>query len=276
MGSILLVPHVCVALRLYSGDNTVIRVVKAYIVFIPWFATALWRMACVSTDIFEEYFSSLSINRWVYQKLKEKLNYNFMNWFATVSLSLNILWAVYLDFTVASWYNACCGLILAFTLPLPASVGKGAPGWTIKGDIKTVDLVAPDFHWAWVTLYTSWNFLFALMYTLEIFDVATHLVPCYLYCLIMQRWDLYIMIRVTNLWIHYVLWPWSWAERLFGEPVIIKDEMVPIVWGSINLFLGVVWTVYYVGWVWRKRISAIQRKADIETHAATTETTVNV
>ena len=66
-----------------------------------------------------------------------------------------------------SYWNGCCGLILALSVPLPSSIGRNTPGWsiaTVNNDNQKVDVVIHDNHWSWITLYTSWDLLFAWMY----------------------------------------------------------------------------------------------------------------
>ena len=186
-------------------------------------------------------------------------------------LFLNILWAVYIDWSIGSYYNAGCGLILALTVPLPSSVGRGAPGYKVHGEEQHSVFSVPDNHWLWVSVYTTWDFLFALVFTLEVFATACHLLPCYLYSLVNRRWDLWFMVRVSNLWSTHIFLPWRWAESLLGEPLIIKDELVVNIWGAINLFLAVIWTVYYVGFVWRRRTFTDIVKTEIEVKNMSTE-----
>ena len=185
-----------------------------------------------------------------------------MELFLCIMYFLNILWAVWIDFSVSSYWNAGCGLILALTVPLPSSIGQGTPGIKLHGDRKSAEVSVLDSHWLWISIYTSWDFLLAHMLTLEIFPTASHLLPCYFCCLIRGQWDLYPMVRVTNLWSFFLYIPWSWPELLFGEPFYIKDEMVPIVWGSINLFLAVIWLIYYLAFLWRKRIGQTATKEE--------------
>ena len=236
---------VVIPLRSYSNGFEVDAIIKVLIIYIGYAIFSLWRISSISTDIFNENFSSFPLNAWFHRKLMGKLKGKVMEWLCFLILFLNILWAVFIDVSVQSYPNAACGLIVALTVPLPSSFGHGIPGWSVNGEEKRVDLIAPDTHYIWITLYTSWNFLFNWMWTLDLWFGAMHLFPCYVYSLVFRRPDLWMMVRVVNIWTANLRVPWKWTELLFGTEIIIKDEMVPIVWGSINLFFGLLYAVYY-------------------------------
>lgn len=224
-------------------------IVKFFLVYIPFLAYSLWRISGISKEVFEEHLSSWPINRWLYAKLKGKLPNKWMEILSALLLFLNILWAAFADYAVGSYFNAGCGLIVALTIPLPSTFGPRFPGYKVNGDDPRGDMVA-NFHWFWVTVYTTWNALFAMVYTLDIWATAMHLVPVYLYCLIHQQWELFLGLRAMNLWLTMLCLPWSWPALLFGELLIIKDEMIAIVWGAVNLTLAVLYLIYYVWTLW--------------------------
>ena len=76
------------------------------------------------------------------------------------------------------------------------------------------------------------------------------------------------MARTLCLYMAFnVLTPWWWCEALLGEPFIIRDEEVAIVWGAFSLLLSVLFMVYYVGFVWRKRCSKTEAALDEQVNA---------
>jgi len=247
-----------IPLGVYSGRN-VTSTSKVIAVAIPFVLISVWRISCISDDIFNEHFSSYKLNQWVYSKLKGRISNKpgVMEWVLAILLFVNILWAVYVDTIAGSYFNAGCGLLLSVTIPLPSSIGRGFPGYAIQGDVKTAGEVVIDVHWLWVSIYTSWDFLLALMYNLNIWHTALHLLPCYLYCAVSRRWDLYLMVRTVNLYaVLCCMFPWDWMPLLLGQPVIVRSELVPIVLGSVHLFLAVCWSVYCVTFVWIPRFSS--------------------
>ena len=107
---------------------------------------------------------TFKLNSKIRNGLKDKINSKFMEWFCALILFLNILWAVYIDFNTEylyRWLNAVSGVIIALTVPLPSSVHKSCPGWIIIEDRKRFDVMVADNDWWWITIYTSWNWLFA-------------------------------------------------------------------------------------------------------------------
>lgn len=252
---------------IYShGADTVIMIIKCLFVSLPFFVTSLWRISSITEDLFNDHFVSFPLNYFVYRKLKGKFSEDIMEWICGSLFFANIIWSVVIDFSVGSYYNASCGLILAFTVPLPSTIGWSAPGYTVDGEERKVDLLVPDLHWFWIMLYTSFDMLSTWMHTLNIYVSILHLIPCYLYCAIMsQRWDLYLMIRTLNLYaVIQVVSPWNWISEVLGEPVIIENEMIPIIWGACHLGLAVIYLVYYVVFVWKTRVYSTAAKEETQ------------
>jgi len=223
-------------------------------VTIPFVGFSLWRIACFSEDAFKEHRPKLKLNKWVYRKVRSRMKKEEMEWFCFIAVFLNMIEPIAIDSVEGSYYNAICGLILALTIPVPSSLHEEAPGYQVLGRTST-DLVSTDFHWVWVSLYTSWEFLWSLMYTMDIAVTTMHLFPCFLYCFVTRRWDLYLMVRTVNIYVvAQVASPWTWDEYVIGQPVIVEDLSVPSIVGGIHLVLALCWLVYYVGFLWRKRL----------------------
>merc|ERR1719333_1474995 len=134
-----------------------------------------------------------------------------MEWVMMIIYAVNIFWAAVIDFAVDSYFNFGCGLVLGLTVPLPSSIGQMTPGYSIKTDGKRVDVVVPDNDWLWITVYTSWDLLFAWMYSKDIWGTLLHLGPPYLYCLLTGKWEMYAMVRVQSLYVYIqIAIPWNW------------------------------------------------------------------
>lgn len=63
------------------------------------------------------------------------------------------------------------------------------------------------------------------------------------------------MIRAVNIYVvAQVESPWAWNSLVMGEPIIVEDPMVPTIVGGIHLVLAVLWFIYFMGFIWRKRL----------------------
>jgi len=70
------------------------------------------------------------------------------------------------------------------------------------------------------------------------------------------------MVRTVNIYVvAQVASPWTWDEYVIGQPVIVEDQSVPSIVGAIHLLLAVCWLVYYVGFLWRKRLGICAPKS---------------
>ena len=184
---------------LYRSYDLDTFVAKQILLAIPFLLYFLWRVSSISDIKFKNNFSGSPLNECIYRVLKGKVNDTVMEWVYSLLLFLNIIWAVRTE-TVYSeaYWNGCCGLILALTVPLPSSIGRNTPGWSTRSDNdddRIVDVVAPDQHWIYITVYTSWNLLFSWMYADEAFVGPAHLMPCYVYCVVVRRNDIWVMMR---------------------------------------------------------------------------------
>ena len=243
---------ICIPLTYYSGCCTILMWMKQILLVIPFTGISLWRISGISEDDFADHFSGFKLNEIVF-RVKGKINSNFMEWFITVLVFLNIIWAAYIDFSAASYLNAVCGVLLAFTVALPKSVQRGTPGWFIISEAKTADMMVPDMDWCWVTVYTSWDILFAWRYMLNLWVVAVHLGVPYLFCVRMRGCERYLMVRCCTLYLVAVICgPWRWTTvGIFGE-YALQNEMVAIVWGGINSCAALSYASYCVHRVWRR------------------------
>ena len=124
----------CVGLIIWIIDNFLsITITKQLFLGVHCILMNLWRISRISDDLFTRQFGGFMVNHFVYRRSKYRFNQNQMEWFSTMLLSLNILWAVAMDSVIfGSYYNAGCGLILTLTVPLPSSIGRGTPGYQIQ------------------------------------------------------------------------------------------------------------------------------------------------
>jgi len=254
-------------LAIYSNEARPTTLLKAVLIAIPFQLISLWRISCMADDVHSKYYAHSKVNCVVRRALKGRLHQKWMEWVGLMGAYFcNILWAAIMDLMVGSYWNSACGFILALTVPLPSSTYEGTPGYSVEREAKTVDMVVPGNHWLWIMVYVSWNLLFALMYTMNIWGTLLHLAPPFLFCALTRRWDMFPMVRVQCLYVYImVAAPWVWIPLVLGEPVVIEDELIPIVWGSLNLFGAVCWTLYYVGFIWRKRVFAKLRISEERT-----------
>lgn len=197
---ILSILQICIILHICNLPHKLdwLLLLKQAILAMPFCAQSLWRISSISEVKFEKYFSGFKPNVWFHRRLRGKINDCFVEYFYTFLLSTNILWAAYYDIVYfESYWNGCCGLILAFAVPLPSSIGYNSPGLSIssESDDPKVDMAIPDMHWLWICTYSSWNFLFAFMYGGTVWVTPIHLLPCFLYALVSGRNDIYLMIR---------------------------------------------------------------------------------
>jgi len=239
--------------------------VKACLSAFPFFTISLWRLSCITEEVFTDHFiASFPLNYAVYRQLKGKFSQDILEWLCAASLFGNILWTTAIDISVGSYFNASCGLILATTIPLPSTMGWNAPGYSVEGEEAKVDFVVPDLHWCWTMLYTSWNILFWWMYSLNLYTTMLHTIPCYVYCAVMQRWDLYVMLRTFNLYVVIqIISPWKWPDKALGQPVIIESEFLALCWGGCHLGAALLYLMYH-GWIWRKRVYAESTKEETQ------------
>ena len=69
------------------------------------------------------------------------------------------------------------------------------------------------------------------------------------------------MVRAVNVYVvAQVESPWAWNSLVMGEPIIVDDPQVPTVVGGIHLLLAVLWFVYFMGFIWRKRLGICEKK----------------
>jgi len=211
---------------------------------------SLWRISAIERDTFEHHFAGCRLNKWVHNKVHDKLNRTAMEWIIwSVVLMLNFVVAIYLDFSIGSYFNAGCGVILTVTTPLP-SIGHRFPGYRIKQDPVSgaVDMVIPDMKWPWILVLTAWNALFEIAHFQNIWMLLLLTLPLFYASLPFWNTERYLMSRVVCVYmITLVLFPWKWFLHVLGTPPIIENPKIVDIWGLINLCLGVASAIYYIG-----------------------------
>lgn len=237
-----------IPLSIYSG-NELADVLKTCLLITPFITVSLWRISWLSAETLADHITTFKLNAKFHGVIRGKISSKFMEWFCAIMLFLNILWAVYIDFSSESYFNAGCGVLVALTVPLPSTLHQNIPGWTIRveGDSpKKFDLMVTDNDWWWIGVYTSWNWLFAWTYLGNIWRVALPLGTPLVYSVAIQSPTRWVMVRTIALYLIYCLfYPWQWFVRVLGQSSL-EDTQVIGVWGAVNLGLAVLYVFYYI------------------------------
>jgi len=166
-------------------------------------------------------------------------------WIVPVVVWLNVLVAIPIDIEIGNYFNAVAGIMLAATIPLPNR------RWRIDTTLfKKHDLLV-DIPLFWSLLYITWNanliygnFPGALGRTACLLLVT--IIPAVVY----KRNDLWLSTRAYTLAFYLFLnASFGLAYPLIDLPYV-TDNKVLVTWGAANLFLHV---IYAVWWFWSGR-----------------------